>query len=180
MGPLALVGFLVLVWALGGFGFRQDLTTVTAPGAAIATGPYEFSFTEATVQHRRSDDHYRVVVSGQGRTTGDSSIRPATGDSGFLAARGETSREVQPATSVTLGSPDYSSLQLRLFTPGLGAAPVYVGFEFAADPGDRIRMVVFGQKFTTPYVLSDERGWQRTRDSHAVVLRLRVLPESKY
>lgn len=180
VATLSLVTVVVLVWALGGFGYRQDLFTATGPGSLITTGPYEFRFTEATVQHRRQGNDYQVVVSGEGRTTGDTSIQPMTGDAGFLGAQAKATREFRSSYAVNLGRADYSSLRLRFFTPGLAPVPVFVTFQFSADPGDAVRMIVFGQRYTTPYVFGSEEGWQQTRSASHLLLPLRVLPESEY
>jgi membrane associated rhomboid family serine protease len=69
---LALVLLAVAVWAFGGFDKRTDLLKTTPPGTLIATGPYEFRFTEATAQCKKDfagGFYWELVMMGEGRTT---------------------------------------------------------------------------------------------------------------
>ena len=43
-----------LVWAAGGFAYRDDLETRVNPGATFETGPYVFAFTTATIQKTKN------------------------------------------------------------------------------------------------------------------------------
>ena len=173
---VVLVGVVAL---LGGFERRTDLLTPVDPGTVITTGPYEVSLASATLQHRTTSDEWVAVVSGTALTTGDTSIRPPIGSSGFLYARSAAGGEAQPASSIALGDPDSFQSPGNL-TPGLPAVPWTVTFRFPTSPGDRLLVAVFDQEFTTPYLFSDEEGWRATRKASTMILPLQQLPESKY
>lgn len=77
---LALVLLVVAIWGFGGFKRRTDILKTTPPGALFITGPYEFRFIEATAQHWTDYDgtvYWKVVMVGEGRTTGQESISPS-------------------------------------------------------------------------------------------------------
>ncbi|MGI3785445.1 MAG: hypothetical protein ACRYG2_32240 [Janthinobacterium lividum] len=173
---LVVVGTVAL---LGGFGERTDLLTGAAPGSVIATGPYEVTFDQATVEHQTSENQWRVVASGTARTTGGTSIAPDVGDSGFVFARSLATREVQPTYTVGFGTPD-ALHHLDNLTPGLPPVPWTVSFQFAADPGDTLVLAVFDQEYTTPYLFSTEKGWRPTRHASTLTLPLERLPEQAF
>ena len=83
----SLVLVVAVVALLGGFRERTDLLTRVPAGSLITSGPYEVTLTKATVQHRTSSNEWVVAASGAARTTGATSIRPPTGDTGFVFAR---------------------------------------------------------------------------------------------
>ena len=91
----ALVLVLVLVWGAGGFSRRTDLLLDRPVGSLVTTGPYEFRFSSATAQQRTDYSGavvWRVVMSGEGRTTGEESIAPLyADDNGMFVAKDETS-----------------------------------------------------------------------------------------
>jgi hypothetical protein len=68
------------VWGFGGFKKRTDTLRPVPPGERFTSGPYEFSFSEATVQRTKLDGviSWKVKVLGQGRTTGKEAIRAST------------------------------------------------------------------------------------------------------
>lgn len=173
---VVLVGVVAL---LGGFERRTDLLSPVDVGSVISTGPYEVTFASATVQHRTSSDQWVVVASGTARTTGDISINPPTGDSGFLFARDVAGGEVQASDSIALGdSADYQSQ--NSLTPGLPPVPWAVTFRFTTSPGDSLFVAVFDQEYTTPYLFSDEEGWRSTRKASTLTLPLEKLPDREY
>ena len=177
------VGVLVLVVGvvalLGGFRRRTDLLTPVAVGAVISTGPYEVTLASATVQHKTSSGEWDVVASGTALTTGGTSIRPTLGDSGFVFARGVGGDDVQGASSIALGATSDFQNQDTL-TPGLPAVPWTVTFTFHGAPGDALRVAVFDQAYTTPYLFSSEEGWRATNKASTFTLPLEQLPDSTY
>ena len=173
---VVLVGVVAL---LGGFERRTDLLTPVAVGTVISTGPYEVTLASATVQHRTTSDEWVVVASGTARTTGDTSIDPPTGDSGFVYARSTTTREVQASSSIGLGDPDDATGQSTL-TPGLPAVPWTVSFRFAAAPGDDLFLAVFQQEYTAPYLFSNEEAWRATSKASTFTLPLQKLADTEY
>ena len=58
---LVLVLLVVAIWGFGGFKQRTDLFRTTPPGTLFTTGPYEFRFTEATAQHKRSYEKHLLL-----------------------------------------------------------------------------------------------------------------------
>jgi len=179
----AVAGLLVVVVAvvalLGGFERRTDLITRVAAGSVITTGPYEITLTSATAQHKTSDDVWQVVVHGTARTTGSTSIRPATGDDGFLYAKELASGESQPLRSDTIGE-STSFEHLDMLTPGLPPVAVTLTFQFASEPRDSILVAVFQQEYTTPYLFSDELGWRATAEAATMTIPLERLAETTY
>jgi hypothetical protein len=80
---------------------RTDLLRTTPPGTLFTTGPYEFRFTDATAQRRKDFDgtpFWRVVMIGEGRTTGKESISPGyLPNSGMFISRDDVrSSSVNP------------------------------------------------------------------------------------
>lgn len=173
---LALLGG---VWAAGGFGYRQDLFTPVDAGTLVRSGPFELALTEATVQHKTSSDGYEVTVRGTARTTGDASISPAIGSSGFVFAQDRATKEVQPAGSFHLGAPG-SFFGPDTLTPGLPPVPLTASFRFPTAPAGVLRVVVYEQEFATAYVLSDEKAWRTTRKGAELILPVRRLPDTEY
>jgi hypothetical protein len=147
---------------------------VVPPGSLIATGPYEVTLDKATVHRASFDQGWSVEVSGTARTTGDTSIAPATGDDGFVFARSDATREVQPTRSVTLG-PDDPGFEIAYLTPGLPPISWTVDFTFAQPPGDRLLVVVFDQEYTTPWIFGDEMGWRPTVEGSRMMLPLQTV-----
>ena len=179
LAAVVVLGLLGTVWAAGGFERRRDLFTAVEPGTVLRSGPYELTLTGATVQHTTSSDVYDVVVAGTARTTGDESISPAIGSSGFVFASDPATGAVQPTSSFDIGTTE-SYFGPDSLTPGLPAVPVAVSFRFPAAPQGRLRVVVFEQEYTNAYVLSDEKAWRNTREGYALTLDVRPLPDKKY
>lgn len=175
-GLVVVVGVVAL---LGGFERRTDLITPVAVGSVITTGPYEITLTSATLQHTTSQDEWEVVAHGTARTTGTTSIAPATGDNGFFYAKDLGTGEAQPLASVALGESS-SYEHLDNLTPGLPAVPMTLTFRFEGQPGDSIVLAVFQQEYTTPYLFSDELGWRATSAASTMTVPLERLPDTKY
>lgn len=182
-GSLALAVLLLLgvVWALGGFRSRQDLFTATTPGTTFTSGPYELSFSSATVQYSSGRKTYAVIAIGTGRTTGDETISPATGSDAFAFAQDLTSREVQPVDAYSYGDSTDIILRAHGFTPGLVPVRFTAKFEFTAQPGDTLRLVVFDQEFGDKSVFGDQDpAWNPVTTGHDLRLPLQRLPDRKY
>ena len=177
------VGVLVLVVGvvalLGGFERRKDLVTPVAVGSVITTGPYEVALASATLQHQTSRDDWVVVVTGTARTTGDTSIAPRTGDNGFVYAKDVRTGEAQPIDSSAIGQASVFD-NVDNLAPGLPPVAWLLTFRFERDPGDDVRLAVFQQEYTTPYLFSDEKGWVTTADASTMTMPLERLPEARY
>jgi hypothetical protein len=171
----ALVLVVGLVALLGGFRQRQDLFTPVPVGSVITTGPFEVTIEKATVRRASFDDGWQVEVSGTARTTGDTSIAPETGDSGFVFARSASTREVQATKYVGLGSADVST-QLGFLAPGLPAVPWTLDFTFTQPPGEELLVVVFEQEYTTPWIFGTEMGWRPGRHGSTLTLPVEQAP----
>lgn len=169
-----LVAVVVVVASLGGFRVRKDLSTRVAVGSAIATGPFEVTVDKATVQQHSYDQTWAVVVTGTARTTGDASVATATDDQGFVYARAQSTREVQPTQFMEFGSGS-PGFELGYLTPGLPPVPWTLSFSFTRPPGAQLLVVVFDQEYAASRVYSD-RSWTATSSSRNVVLDLQELP----
>jgi hypothetical protein len=185
-GRLVVAGVAVLVAAvvsavalLGGFADRADPITASAPGSVVKSGPFELTLEKATVRHKTADDRWEVRVSGTIASTDDTSLVPATGESGFLFAKASATQQVSPAGGAELGDPDTIPSR-SLVSPGLPPAPWTIDFTFSQEPGPELLVGVFQQKYTTKYLFSDEMSWQTDRGATTTVLPLEQLPDEKY
>jgi hypothetical protein len=178
---LALAVVIGGVYALGGFKVRTDVRTIVAPGTKIVSGPYEFTFTEATAQKVKEYDDsikWEVIVRGTGRTTGDVSISPSTGVSNMFIARDPNTVETADPETATIGRGGFDGPSK--FTPGLPAVPYQVEFAFSEfyKPSDKIRFAVFELEYSNQHILdTDEKSWNNTIDAFIYDLPLTVLPE---
>jgi hypothetical protein len=182
---LALVLFIVGIWAFGGFKRRTDLFITTPPGTLFTTGPYEFRFTEATAQHKKDfgqTPYWEVVVIGEGRTTGKESISPlTTGESTTMfASKDDMSQEIEVPQSVTMGRS--RGFDRHRFTPGLPLTPYSVVFKYKDTyrPGPTIRFAAFDLVYGKHYIASEEEGWHNGTYARQFYLPVRVLPEAMY
>ena len=176
----ALVLVLVLVWGAGGFGRRTDLLLDRPVGSLVTTGPYEFRFSSATAQQRTDYSGavvWRVVMSGEGRTTGEESIAPLyADDNGMFVAKDETSGEIQTSDGQTLG------VEKRIggrFTPGLPLQPFEVQFEFSQDyrPQPVITLGVYQLEFRDSSLLGNqEKSWRNAERAYRFELPVTELP----
>lgn len=183
-GAVVLVGIIVLTWVLGGFRESPPSLQTVAPGAVVATGPYEFTFTKATAQHQPKTSYapetWKVVAIGTGRTTGEETIAPSTfGDDGMFVARDPQTSERQNATGAEFG--DEGGMG-DAFTPGLPPIPYRVQFVFsdAYRPGPTIRLTVIAQQFgNNDLIQTDDatKSWRNDDYGYLVTLPVTVLPQ---
>lgn len=177
---LVLVLLVALVAGLGGLERRTDVLRDTPVGALVRTGPYELRFTGATAQQRTGFDDvvsWRVVVTGEGRTTGDESLAPEySGDYGMFVAKDEASGEVQLPQGETFGP------RQRIgghFTPGLPLQPFAVQFDFSQDyrPQDHVTFVVWDLELRDTSLLGNQdETWRNAERASRLTLPLQVLP----
>ncbi len=178
---LAAVLLVVVVHALGGFRQRQDQLTPTAVGQTFTAGPYELTLTEATVQYSTDNKIYEVVAIGTARTTADQTMSAAVAGGSFTYAQNLLTRDVQPVDSYSYGDSTDISLRARGLTPGLPPVRLTAEFEFAAKPGDTLRLVVFDQEFSDASIFGDQDPtWNPVSTGHDVRLPLTALPDRKY
>jgi hypothetical protein len=179
---VGLAAVVALVWGLGGFERRTDLLEPTAPGTLITVGPYELAFSEVTAQRReRFDDtfYWQLTVVGTGRTTGDESIAPRTGETGTFVSRDTRSGETQVPSGVRYGVSGSFTDGAR-FTPGLPPVPMLVEFEYDASyvPDATLRFVVFQLEFDDNSLIGgQDKTWNKTNHGFDHRLPVRVLPE---
>ena len=129
----ALVALALLVagvWAFGGFKQRTDLLRPVPPGQRFISGPYEFSFSEATVQRTKVDGvtSWKVKVLGQGRTTGKEAISPSFVESfdGRFVLKDPGIGQIVAPDGQQYGSD--TSFSRHNFTPGLPPIPYTLSF----------------------------------------------------
>ena len=177
---LALVLLVVAIWGFGGFKKRTDLLKTTPPGTLFTTGPYEFRFTEATAQHKKNYDgkpYWRVVMIGEGRTTGEESISPSyMPNNGMFLSKDDLSQQIIMPDMVRMGEEGYDR---HRFTPGLPLIPFSVVFNYddRYQPGPTIRFVVWDVIYGKHFLASDEEGWHNGTYGYQFYLPVRVLPE---
>ena len=181
---LALVLSIAVVWGAGGFGRRTDLLRPVEPGALITTGPFEFSFTEATAQQQLDADgaatKWKIVVTGQARTTGDETIAPNYfGDFGMFVIRDPASTTTAVPDSAAIGDVEGSGYTLRTdLVPGLPPTGYRLTFTLPVgyQPGPTIRFGVFDLVYVDRYLLIDEKAWRNGTYASRLDLPVRVLP----
>jgi hypothetical protein len=177
---LVLVLLIVAVWGFGGFKRRTDVFRTTPPGTLFTTGPYEFRFTGATAQRKKDFDgtfHWRVMMIGEGRTTGKESISPSyMPNSGMFVSKDDGTQQITMPDSVRMGNEGYDR---HRFTPGLPLIPYSVVFKYddTYRPGPTIRFVVWDVVYGKHFLASDEEGWHNGTHGYQFYLPVRVLPE---
>jgi hypothetical protein len=180
---LALLLVVVAMWAFGGFERRTDLLKTTPPGTLIATGPYEFRFTEATAQRKKGYDgnfYWELVMIGEGRTTRKESISPSyMGNSSMFVSKDDASAEVSLPDSVRMGH--NRGFDRHRFTPGLPLSPYAVVFKYKDTyrPGPTIRFAVWELEYGKHYLASEEEGWHNGTYGYQFYLPVRVLPPAQ-
>ena len=180
---LALVLLLVTVWSLGGFGRRTDLLRPVEPGTLISTGPFEFTFTEATAQQKHDystkGTKWEVVVIGQARTTGNESIAPKYyGDYAMFALRDPATTTAVLADQATVGDQVGVGAASRIdLVPGLPPVSYRLTFSLPDSyrPGPTIRFAVFDLVYEDTYLLTDEKQWHNGTYASRLDLPVRVL-----
>ena len=175
---LALVLLVVAVWAFGGFERRTDILKTMPPSTLFTTGPYEFRFTEATAQHWTDYDgavYWKVVMVGEGRTTGKESITPSyMPNTGMFISKDDVTQQISQPELTRLGEEDFSRSH---FTPGLPLIPYSVIFKYddRYRPGPTIRFVVWDVVYGKHFIASDEEGWHNGATGYQLYLPVRVL-----
>lgn len=168
---VALAMLVGLTWVAGGFDQRTDLRTVVAPGTMIATGPYEFVFTAATVQKKKNFDDtlvYEVTVSGTGRTTGDEAIAPDS-LTWFASLREPASGTVVEPESQRFGAANRDGGSF--FTPGLDPIPYRLVFllPVSIERPTAVQLAVWDLEFRdTSLLRTGEKSWGRANTFHRV------------
>ena len=176
---LALV--ITAIWAAGGFELRRNAVELKQPGQVITSGPFEFVFTEVTVQPAYDEEGWDVVVHGTGRVLGDKALRPRTGDNGPFVARDPRSREVQVPLTPTIGEPPTPEdrAQGTSFTPGLPMVPITLEMEFGEEyePAGYLTWIVLEQEFSdVSLTQSGEETWNNSGHGSIMDLPVTVLP----
>lgn len=173
------------VWALGGFEKRTDLLIDRSAGDVIETGPYVFSFAEATVQRNTDFNdkvYWKVLVNGTGRTTGDISIAPpSSGDVAYFISRDPKSAQVQHPYTQRIGERQSITESATRFTPGLPATAYQIEFRYDDTyvPTQTLRFLVFQLEFVDDSLLGDQdKRWRRAQHAYLLDLPLTVLPEA--
>lgn len=169
------------VWAAGGFERRDDLATRISAGQTFQDGPYEFTFTEATIQRTTNFDDeqvWSVVVIGTGRTTGDASITP---DNDMFVVKDSRSGAYQEEAKSQEFGVGRAGSGGSLFTPGLPAIPYRVVYEFPVDAFAPDSTIVFAAwqlewQDTSLLKIGDYR-WSATHDFVLMTLPLKRLPD---
>ena len=176
-----LVVLVVVTATAGGFARRTDGITPAEPGEELTTGPYVLTFTSGTVQHRRSDDTWQVVVSGSARTTDDTSdaIPGGGGTSAFVYGQDVGTRRVEEVADWSYG-PVAEGRSHRYLVPGAGAVELRATFAFPTQPQGKLRLVVLDQEYGKAYVFGDEEAWQAGRTGRDLAIPLEVLAEADY
>lgn len=172
-----------LVWAAGGFEYRDDLETEVAAGATFETGPYVFTFTAATIQktqNYKDEQIWTLVVSGTGRTTADESLSPDYRD--LFVAKDVPSGAYREAEGQQFGAESSGgSSGGSHFTPGLPAIPYRVTFEFPVsdfEPGTSILFVTWELEWRDTSLLQvGDFRWAPTSHYSRTELPLRRLAD---
>jgi len=180
---VALAAVVGLLWAAGGFEYRDDLETDVAPGATFTTGPYVFSFGGATIQKRenyKDEQIWSLVVSGTGRTTAEESMSPDYTD--LFVAKDVPSGAYREAEGQEYGREDQRAASGGAhFTPGLPAIPYRVTFEFPAsdfEPGTSIAFVAWDLEWRDTSLLQvGDFRWAPTSHYSRLELPLRRLAD---
>ncbi|QDP94768.1 hypothetical protein FOE78_01515 [Microlunatus elymi] len=180
---LVVVLVFALVWALGGFDYRDDKITDVAVGKTFANGPYDFTFTQATVQRQKQYDDKvinKVLINGTVRNTWTEAVSPQ--ERWFLAVnRHGTPVEATYSHILRKGDvPDGPSM----ITPGLPPVAYQIEFEFdkTMNPGKTITLGVGKLTYgnNSAFSSSDEETWDAdSGDLYRIRIPLKVLPPKK-
>ncbi|WP_152365144.1 hypothetical protein [Microlunatus speluncae] len=179
---LAIVVVIGGIWALGGFKVRTDERTVVQPGQLVKSGPYEFTFNDATVQKIKDYDDsikWTLIVRGTGRTTGDESMSPMTGGTGMFLAKDPLTVETPESDTDMIGTSNGLD-SASDFTPGLPPVPYQVEFTFSEryEPSKDVQLAVSEIEYSNPTILdTGEKTWNNGRDTFVYRLPVTVLPE---
>lgn len=183
--PLALALLVGVVQLAGGFERRTDRFDPVAPGASVVTGPYELSFSEATVQPREDSNgrrtEWELTVLGQARLTGDEAMAPTVyGSDSVFALKDPGSGQTYPPSGADLGDDPagFSVHDREELTPGLPPIGYRLSFDLPPDfrPPPRVRLAVDEVVYEATYLVSDEKAWDGTGSGWVLDLPVRVLP----
>lgn len=186
--PLALALVVAAVALAGGFERRTDRLAPAAPGALVVTGPYELSFTEATVRPREDSDgrrtEWELTVLGRARLTGEEAMSPTVygSDSMFALKDPGSGRTYTPAGADLGDDPAGFTVRDREeLTPGLPPIGYRVSFDLPPDfrPPPTVRLAVDELVYESTYLVSDEKAWDGTGFGWVLDLPVRVLPAER-
>jgi hypothetical protein len=171
------------VWGFGGFRKRTDLLRPVPPGQRFTTGPYEFSFSEATVQRRTLNGviSWKVKVLGQGRTTGKEAISPSNVESfdGMFVLKDPVTGQIVVPDGQQYGSD--TSFSRHNFTPGLPPIPYTLSFTLNEhyQPGPVLRFGAGDLVYSGHFLTTEENTWHNGQYITLVLLPVQVLPEKE-
>jgi hypothetical protein len=180
---VALALLVATVWAFGGFKKRTDILRPVPPGQPFTSGPYEFSFSGATVQQINKSDGtmtWKVKVLGQGRTTGKEAMSPAwvNSERGIFVLKDPGTGQVVVPDNDQLGIDSYSRSK---FTPGL--PPIAYTVSFILDgryhPGRYLQFAALDLVYGSHYLTTEEKAWHNGTHGTTILLPVRVLPAEK-
>lgn len=182
--PVLVLALLISIVAVaGGFRARTDRAITVAPGTTLMTGPFELTFTEATIQEVNSYGDYeraqKVVVKGMAKNTWTESLLP---DERQFAAAGGDRAEVKDADYVQL---ENSVDRWNVLTPGLPAQPIQVEIEFSPtfDPKGKVLFLVSDLTYGDHSALQsgNEEAWDNDGDRYLMHFPVKRLPaEEEY
>jgi hypothetical protein len=172
-----------LVWAAGGFEYRDDLEMRVDPGVTFATGPYVFTFAAATIQRTKNykdEQIWTLVVAGTGQTTAEESMSPDYDD--LFVAKDIPSGAYREAEGQQFGAEESRGTSGGAhFTPGLAKIPYRVTFEFPVsdfDPGTSILFVTWELEWRDTSLLQvGDLRWAPTNHYYRLELPLRRLAD---
>jgi hypothetical protein len=180
---VALALLVATVWAFGGFKKRTDILRPEAPGQPFTSGPYEFSFSEATVQRTKLDGviTWKVTVLGQGRTTGKEAISPSFVESfdGMFVLKDPVTGQIVAPDGQQYGSD--TSFSRHNFTPGLPLIPYTLSFTLDEhyQPGPVLRFGAGVLVYSSHFLTTEEKTWHNGTYITLILLPVRVLPPAK-
>lgn len=181
---LAVVLVIATVWALGGFDYRDDKITDVAAGTKFEDGPFEFTFTTATIQLKEQFDDTminEVSVYGTVRNTWDEAL---DADSDWFLIADPSGGDPKGATSANIfrkgDVPDAPSM----VAPGLAAVDYQVQFEL--DKSTKApKQITFGvgklsYGNNSVFSTSNEETWDADNgELNRIHVPLKVLPADK-
>jgi len=147
----------------------------------FTAGPYEFRFTEATAQHKKDFNgtlYWQVVMTGEGRTTGNESISPNyMPNDGMFVSKDDVTQQVSLPESVRMGGGGFDR---HRFTPGLPLSSYSVVFKYDDQyhPGPTVRFVVWDLVYGKHFLASEQEGWHNGTYGHQLYLPVGVLAPS--
>jgi hypothetical protein len=181
---VALALLVATVWAFGGFRKRTDILRPVPPGQPFTSGPYEFSFSGATVQQIKKSDgslSWKVKVLGQGRTTGKEamSLTHVESENGIFVLKDPSTGQIVVPDGEQFGIDD--SFNRHNFTPGL--PPIAYTLSFTLDgryqPGRFLQFAALDLVYGSHYLTTEEKAWHNGTYATKILLPVRLLPAQK-